>query len=482
MTSDIRTASAARGFASRIPWPGVLLVVAVWAVLFLPTAGLQNLHLEEGRRALLARDLLQRHDWLDPEILGTAYLKKPPLLPLLMAFVGWLTGGVSEWAVRLPPLLATLGMALAVYWLIRAYASPAGALFGALATMLTPMVMLKAGLGETDTTVTAFSFLAFALFWRGESTGGPTVRQWLLCGLAMGLAALTKGPVPLVYPVLGILAVRLSRHGWRGLGGLLFAVVVAIVVLGVWVLRHVDPGSIALWKHEMRFDQVTDAPSSESGWRDFHLKFALTSAVQSMPTLILALPALVPAWRRRLDIAAEPANALALYALLGTLVLLAANAEFGRYAMPAVPALGAAAALVFEHLRLARPRLVKPAAALLYALGGFVFLANNVVMPLRLDVLQRNQRAAAEIDRVVERAPAPLFIVDDPAIDYNVVFYLKHPASLVPANQRPAGDHAWLLIGGRQTPLPGGAGLGLPSQPAADVRSREAMRLRLYRL
>ncbi len=27
-----------------LPWAGVLLTIAVWAILFLPTAGLQNLH------------------------------------------------------------------------------------------------------------------------------------------------------------------------------------------------------------------------------------------------------------------------------------------------------------------------------------------------------------------------------------------------------------------------------------------------------
>jgi 4-amino-4-deoxy-L-arabinose transferase-like glycosyltransferase len=482
MTSDTTAAPAARGFASRIPWPGMLVVIAVWAVLFVSTAGLQNLHLEEGRRALLARDILLRHDWLDPRILGAAYLQKPPLLPLLMAFFGWLTGGMSEWAVRLPPLLATLGMALTVYWLIRANTGRAAALFGALATMLTPMVMLKAGLGETDTTVTAFSFLAFALYCRAESAGGPTLREWLLCGLAMGLAALTKGPVPLVYPVLGILAMRLSRHGTRGPSGLLLAILVALAPLAIWVLRHVDPGSIALWQHEMRLDQLAIAPSKDNGWSDFHLKFIVTAAVQSMPTLVLALPSLVPAWRRRLGIAAEPANALALYALLGTAVLFIANAEYGRYAMPAVPALGAAAGLTFEHLRLAKPRLARAATALLCALGGFVFVANNVVAPLRLDALHRNQQAAAEIDAAIDRAPGPLLIVDDGAIDYNLVFYLKHAASVVPEHALPAGDHVWVLLGGQHASPSGAAGLALPDQPAADVRSREALRLRLYRL
>src|SRR5215469_11428679 len=124
-----------------------------------------------------------------------------------------------------------------------------------------------------------------------------------------------------------------------------------------------------------------------------------------MPTLALALPAMVPAWRRRLGIAAEPAVALTLYALLGTGVLLLANAEFGRYAMPAVPALGAMAGLVFEKLRLLRPRLVRPVTALLYLLGGFAFVANDVVIPFRLDVLQHSRRAAAAIDAVVDGAP-----------------------------------------------------------------------------
>jgi len=470
----------------------VLAVVAIWAILFLPTAGLQNFHLEEGRRALLARDLLQRHDWLDPRILGVAYLNKPPLLPLLMAFFGWLAGGINEWTVRLPPLVATLGVALTAYWLIRPYVSRSAALFGALATMLTPMVMLKANLGETDTTVTAFSFLAFVLYLRGEYGRGESARgtrlgTWLLCGLALGLGALTKGPVPLIYPILAILVLCLRQHGlraggWRKLGGLLLAVLIAFALLGSWILGHLDPASIALWKHEMRLDQVTVRPSG-IGWEDFHLKFLFTSAVQAMPTLALALPAMIPAWRRRLGIAAEPAGALTLYALLGTGVLLLANAEFGRYAMPAVPALGAAAGLVFEKLRLRRPRLVRPVAAPLCVLAGFAFVANDLVIPFRLDVLQHNRQAAAAIDAAVDSAPGPVFLIDDGTVDYNVIFYLRHPPTLAPVGKRPAAEHGWLLLGGRQPARPPAAeGLSLPDRPAADVTSREMLRLRLYRL
>ncbi len=482
MSAVNSAASAAKRSAGSPPWRDIAIIVAVWAALFVISATVPNLDHDEGRRSLMAQDILSRHDLLDPRILGEAYLRKPPLMPVLMAFFGWLMGGVNEWAIRIPPLLSTLGMSLVVYWLVRREVDRGSAIFGAMATMLTPLVMLKASVGITDTLTTALCFLAFAIYWRAREAGGTRFHHWLFCGLAMGLAQLAKGPIPVLYPALTILVIHGRSHGLRRLVAPFAAVAFSFVMLGLWVLPHFDPASIAVWKHELRLDAVANFQSEESSHPNYRWHFLVSAPGEALPTLLLALPAFFPLSRRRLGIPNDLGNALALYALLGTLVLLIGNAGAGRYAMPAVPALGAAAALVFQGIRAKLPRLKWPAIAVLCGVGLYVFVFNNVVAYFRLDSLKRNERAAAIIDATVAKDPGRLYVDDGPGSDWNVVFYMHTPAEILGKDEAPPSGHYWYLVGGWAQPAPSRSDIALPDQPTVEVSSHEGERLRLYRI
>src|SRR5262245_14319136 len=107
----------ARAFLT--PWTSLAALTLLWAVLFLPNAGLPSLYYEEGRHALAAEAMLETGQWLRPSALGQTFVYKPPLLFWLIAAGGALSnamgfGGVGEWAVRLPGLLSVLATALAI--------------------------------------------------------------------------------------------------------------------------------------------------------------------------------------------------------------------------------------------------------------------------------------------------------------------------------------------------------------------------------
>ena len=53
--------------ASLARLPLVVSTSLRWAILFLPNLELRALHLEEGRHALAARDILDNRYWLAPE-------------------------------------------------------------------------------------------------------------------------------------------------------------------------------------------------------------------------------------------------------------------------------------------------------------------------------------------------------------------------------------------------------------------------------
>ncbi|MBV8378824.1 MAG: glycosyltransferase family 39 protein, partial [Verrucomicrobia bacterium] len=96
------------------PRRAFVFVALLWAGIYLPGLGTLQLQHEEPRRALPALHMLTSGDWLVPRVGSDPYLRKPPLLNWAIALSCKLSGGVSEWAVRFPSVLATLALALTI--------------------------------------------------------------------------------------------------------------------------------------------------------------------------------------------------------------------------------------------------------------------------------------------------------------------------------------------------------------------------------
>src|SRR5688572_4177884 len=86
----------------------VLLVLAVWAAIYLPALGSLEIKGEEGRRILPALTMLETGNYVVPYVGGEPYLRKPPLVNWLVAGSFKLFGVRNEWAARLPSTLCVL--------------------------------------------------------------------------------------------------------------------------------------------------------------------------------------------------------------------------------------------------------------------------------------------------------------------------------------------------------------------------------------
>ena len=70
----------------------------------------------EPREALVAVTMLNSGDFILPESYGADIPYKPPFLAWLIAAASTLTGGISEFASRLPSAAAVIAMALATFF------------------------------------------------------------------------------------------------------------------------------------------------------------------------------------------------------------------------------------------------------------------------------------------------------------------------------------------------------------------------------
>jgi len=166
---------------------------------------------DEPRYAQVAREMLERHDWITPTLSGTAWLEKPPLY-YWQAIVAYKIFGVSDWAARLPSVIDASAMAFALYWFLRRF-RPGLALDGALALVSSAAIIGFARAASTDMPLTAMFTIALLCWWAWFESGN----RGFLAGFyaSLGLATLAKGPVAVFLAAAIIAIFAATQRSWR---------------------------------------------------------------------------------------------------------------------------------------------------------------------------------------------------------------------------------------------------------------------------
>jgi 4-amino-4-deoxy-L-arabinose transferase-like glycosyltransferase len=148
---------------------------------------------DEPRYAQVAREMLERHDWITPVLNGRPWLEKPPLY-YWQAMIAYRILGVSDWAARLPAALDATFLILAVYFFLRRF--QAGfEIDGALIAATSAGMIGYARAASMDMALAAAFTIGMLAWWAWRETGK---RIYLAAFYGfMALGALAKGPVAL---------------------------------------------------------------------------------------------------------------------------------------------------------------------------------------------------------------------------------------------------------------------------------------------
>jgi 4-amino-4-deoxy-L-arabinose transferase-like glycosyltransferase len=167
---------------------------------------------DETKYAQVAREILERGDWITMHVNGSPWYVHPPLYMWLTALTASVAG-FSEFTVRfwtgvfgLVTVYATL---LIGRWL---FGPRTGLLAGAILAV-TFHVLVQSRLAVFDTVLLAWMLLAVYAFLRAYRCGRRGDYVWFF--VCCGLATLTKGPIGLVLPGLVIAAFVTARGGWH---------------------------------------------------------------------------------------------------------------------------------------------------------------------------------------------------------------------------------------------------------------------------
>lgn len=256
-------------------WPALLerrsfvcVLVAVWALAYLPHLGTRTLRLEEGRRATPAREMLASNDFIRPTLYGETYLNKPPMFFWLVAAVGSLLGGVSPLATRIPSVLSALGCAFVALRFAPNALDRSTRALAALFVLATSALLDKGTLGEIEATLCFLVSGSLKLWWDGQRPpSGQTLSSWLMVGLLLGLSGLLKGPAGPVIFYMTIVPYLVWARRWRVLfsAGHLACLVLAILPAATWVGALLNRDVISasaladLWGEQLGFSRSADA-------------------------------------------------------------------------------------------------------------------------------------------------------------------------------------------------------------------------------
>jgi 4-amino-4-deoxy-L-arabinose transferase-like glycosyltransferase len=190
----------------------LLIVIVIWAAIYLPGLGSLEIKGEEGRRILPAVTMLETGNYIVPQVGSEPYFRKPPLVNWLVAASFRIFGQRNEWTARLPSALCVLAVAIAFVTIARTALGGTGSIMAALIWMTNFGMIEKGRLIEIEAlyvSLTGLAFICWLSWWKEQRS--PWL-VWTVPWIFLGVAMLAKGPLHLLFFYAIVVAV-LHRAG-----------------------------------------------------------------------------------------------------------------------------------------------------------------------------------------------------------------------------------------------------------------------------
>ncbi len=166
---------------------------------------------DEPRYAQVAREMLQRHDWVTPVLGGEPWLEKPPLY-YWQAMLAYSAFGVSDTAARLPGAADATLLVIAVYFFLRRFRS-GWEVDGALMAASSAGTIGYARAASPDMPLAAAFAIGMLGWWAWRESGSKIYLATFYGFVALG--TLAKGPVAPFLAVAVIVVYAAAVREWR---------------------------------------------------------------------------------------------------------------------------------------------------------------------------------------------------------------------------------------------------------------------------
>jgi 4-amino-4-deoxy-L-arabinose transferase-like glycosyltransferase len=330
----------------------LLLVAFCGFLLFYGLGAFGLVGADEPRYAQVAREMLERSDWVTPTLQGKAWLEKPPLY-YWEAMLAFRIAGVSDWAARLPAAFDAVLLIAAIYFFLRRF-RPGSEFDGALIAASCAGVVGFARAAATDMPLTACFTVAMLGWYAWYESGSRIYLAAFYFFLALG--TLAKGPVA---PALGAVIIFLFvavRRDWRAILRSLWFPGIALYFVAAlpWYIavqsRNPEFFRVFILEHNLARFSTGVYHHPQPFW--FYLPVFLLAM---MPWTLVLIVAVVGrfrlVWPEGKEAFSSPEDSWALFLLIWMVAPIvffsASQSKLPGYIVPAVPA---GALLVAEYL------------------------------------------------------------------------------------------------------------------------------------
>ena len=212
--------------------------------------GYLGLRVEEARRAIVALEMMESGNYIQPHTLGWVYYNKPPVFNWILTGFFSVTGDDSPFILRLPSFISILLLGLVHYLVARKFLSQRVALLSSLFTITAGdlyFYTLSNG-GEIDvfySLVVYLQVISIFYFYERGSNFRLFLFSWALCAIGF----LTKGFTSPVFQVLTLAALCIYARSWKPLFtlGHLAGVILFFGITGAYFLLYKREGDPVLF-------------------------------------------------------------------------------------------------------------------------------------------------------------------------------------------------------------------------------------------
>jgi len=343
----------------------------------------------DAAHALVAREMLQRHDYVVMYMDGIRYLIRPPMHFWMIA-ASYAVLGESAFSTRLPLALAMIGLVLLTYEFGRRFFDDRTGLYGALA-VATSVGMFIFTRGVIPEAIYALEFTAIFYLFLRSWTGSldPRIGYWGAAAVC-ALAVLTRGLIGLIFPAGAIFIFITITRGWNRWRELClfssFAIFLAVAAPWHILAGLRAPGFYWAYFINENVNRAlgTRLPHDYSAvplwlWWIEHLIWLFPWSL-FLPFLFREFPA-VGTWSRKTDPASQAR--LFLFVWAGVILLfftIESGSRMEYYSFGAWPALALLLGFGLAHAEIANDRWLHYLGRAMTALGVVVVVASATVL------------------------------------------------------------------------------------------------------
>jgi 4-amino-4-deoxy-L-arabinose transferase-like glycosyltransferase len=315
-----------------------LIVLFVWAGIYLPYLGATQFQHEEARRVLPAITMLETGNWLVPCVGGKEYHSKPPGINWIIAASFLITGEKSEFTARLPTVMFILIFAVLLIWTPGPWLSLTARFISTLVFLTSVGVVEEGRMIEIDAIYTVMTGVAILWWLNIWICNGSKWLLWIVPSVVIAYGLLLKGPFIAMIFYCTIFMVLLYNKRLKELftvPHIIGIIIMAATSLG-WLYIASSHTSPALFRDMIgQFLEHTIVHT-------FHLMFFIVKIPKALVLLLPWLLFLPILWDKKLVEQIEPQNHSTFKACRAALIIcflllnLMPGTE-GRYSLPLVP-------------------------------------------------------------------------------------------------------------------------------------------------